>query len=339
MLRKSLVIKQDFYPAWRIAIIVETVRSKVGVVLKNKKKVKPDKREYTIMLVPHQAESVYSIKIPIKAVKVTAGALCAALVIATGATIHYGNIVREAQSERFELTQLRVVNGQQKQQISNLAKETTTLKQDMDRIAQLETEVRRLISSDESSSASRSGSVRVSSIHTGQGGGSQLSANQLTALVKDMKTDAKLYEQNLKSLREELVARNERLAAIPSIWPTDGDVTSRFGWRSSPWDDSSDWHPGIDIANDSGTPIYAAASGVVVHSGWYSGYGRTIEIDHGNGIITLYGHNSELEVEVGQYVQKGELISYMGSTGYSTGPHLHYEVRINGSPVNPAKFL
>ncbi len=307
--------------------------------MKNRKKVKPDKREYTIMLVPHQAESVYSVKIPIKAVKVTAGALCAALVIATGATIHYGNIVQEAKSERYELAELRVVNGQQKQQISHLAKETSLLKQDIDRIAQLEAEVRRLISSDDSGGTSRSGSGRVSVNHNGQGGGSPLSASELTVMVKDLKTNATQYEHNLQSLKDELVARNERLAAIPSIWPADGDVTSRFGWRSSPWDDSSDWHPGIDIANDSGTPIYAAASGVIVHSGWYSGYGRTIEIDHGNGIVTLYGHNSYLEAEVGQYVNKGDLIAYMGSTGYSTGPHVHYEVRVNGTPVNPAKFL
>ncbi|MGL5513487.1 MAG: M23 family metallopeptidase, partial [Sporomusa sp.] len=116
-------------------------------------------------------------------------------------------------------------------------------------------------------------------------------------------------------------------------------VTSRFGWRSSPWGRGSDWHPGIDIANDTDTPIVAAAAGIVTNSGWSGGYGKMIEIDHGNGIVTIYGHNSKLLVESGKLVKKGQPIAYMGNTGLSTGSHLHYEVRVNGTAVNPASFL
>lgn len=131
----------------------------------------------------------------------------------------------------------------------------------------------------------------------------------------------------------------EKLAATPSIWPTNGQVTSSFGWRTSPWGGGSELHPGIDIANSMGTPIFATADGVVVQSGWAGGYGNIVQIDHGNGIETIYGHNSRVAVSVGQAVKKGQVISYLGSTGRSTGPHVHYEVRVNGTAVDPIRFL
>ena len=102
----------------------------------------------------------------------------------------------------------------------------------------------------------------------------------------------------------------------------------------------SDFHPGIDIANDMGTPIVATADGVVTTAGWNDGgYGNMVDIDHGNGMSTLYGHNSELAVSAGQTVSKGQVIAYAGSTGNSTGPHVHFEVRVNGDPVNPLNYL
>ncbi|SDE50874.1 hypothetical protein SPACI_017690 [Sporomusa acidovorans DSM 3132] len=130
-----------------------------------------------------------------------------------------------------------------------------------------------------------------------------------------------------------------KLATTPSIWPTSGEVTSGFGWRSSPWGDGSEMHPGIDIANSIGSPIFATADGVVVQSGWAGGYGNIVHIDHGNGIETIYGHNSRVSVSVGQSVKKGQIIAYSGNTGRSTGPHAHYEVRVNGTAVDPIRFL
>ncbi|VBB05894.1 peptidase m23 [Lucifera butyrica] len=131
----------------------------------------------------------------------------------------------------------------------------------------------------------------------------------------------------------------EGLANTPSIWPVSGALTSGFGWRNSPWEDGSEFHPGIDIAVNMGTPVVATADGKVIKSGWSGGYGNIVEIDHGNGIETIYGHNSQIAVSVGQNVKKGQIISYSGSTGNSTGPHVHYEVRINGTAVDPFKFL
>lgn len=138
---------------------------------------------------------------------------------------------------------------------------------------------------------------------------------------------------------EKMARSNDKLATRPSIWPTGGEVTSGFGWRNSPLGDGKELHAGIDIANNMDTPIVATADGEVVQSGWSGGYGNIVQIDHGNGIATIYGHNSRVAVNVGQSVRKGQVISYMGSTGKSTGPHAHYEIRVNGNAVDPVSFM
>lgn len=138
---------------------------------------------------------------------------------------------------------------------------------------------------------------------------------------------------------------NQRLVASRSLigqfgnrvgslsWPAAGQISSPFGIRGY------SFHPGMDICNNVGTPIHAAKGGVVVSSGWMGGYGNAIDVDHGGGIVTRYGHCSKLLVPVGKKVEAGEQIALMGSTGYSTGPHVHFEVRIQGRAVNPAGFL
>ena len=123
------------------------------------------------------------------------------------------------------------------------------------------------------------------------------------------------------------------------IWPISGPITSEFGWRTHPIFGSARFHSGLDIGGDYGMPIYAAASGVVIESGWIGGYGNTVMIEHGNGIVTLYGHNESLAVGVGQSVNQGDVIAYCGSTGNSTGPHCHFEVRLGGEPVSPWDYL
>lgn len=122
-------------------------------------------------------------------------------------------------------------------------------------------------------------------------------------------------------------------------WPCSGLITSPFGYRTHPIFGTTIFHAGIDIGVDYGTPIHAADSGVVVYSGWISGYGNAVIIDHGGGVSTLYGHNQSLAVSEGQSVSKGSVIAYAGSTGNSTGPHCHFEVDVNGSPVNPMGYL
>jgi murein DD-endopeptidase MepM/ murein hydrolase activator NlpD len=117
------------------------------------------------------------------------------------------------------------------------------------------------------------------------------------------------------------------------IWPVSGPITSPFGWR---W---GRMHQGIDIGVPSGTPIHAAAAGTVIYCGWESGYGNLVVIDHGGNLATAYGHQSAIASTCGQYVAQGDVIGYVGCTGHCTGPHLHFEVRINGEPVDPLGYL
>jgi murein DD-endopeptidase MepM/ murein hydrolase activator NlpD len=122
-------------------------------------------------------------------------------------------------------------------------------------------------------------------------------------------------------------------------WPVTGTITSPFGWRSNPFGGGPEFHQGLDIAAPTGTAVTAAASGTVIMAQWYGGYGNYILIDHGGGYSTGYGHLSAMYVSVGQAVQRGQAIGAVGSTGQSTGPHLHFEVRIAGKPVDPAPRL
>ena len=122
-------------------------------------------------------------------------------------------------------------------------------------------------------------------------------------------------------------------------WPISGPITSPFGWRVHPISGSRRFHSGLDIGGDYGMAVHAAADGTVIYSGWISGYGNAVIIDHGGGITTLYGHNQSLSVSVGQSVSRGQVIAACGSTGNSTGPHCHFEVRQNGEPVSPYNYL
>ena len=142
-------------------------------------------------------------------------------------------------------------------------------------------------------------------------------------------------EQRLRGTKE----RPTWLPTGSFRWPVSGSLTSRFGGRKSPGGIGSTNHKGIDIANRRGTPIYAADGGTVIYAGWMRGYGYLVQISHGNGVVTYYGHNSSLTVSVGQHVYKGQQIAKMGSTGNSTGNHCHFEIRVNGVAKNPLNYL
>lgn len=128
-------------------------------------------------------------------------------------------------------------------------------------------------------------------------------------------------------------------AETPNIWPVAGPISSYYGYRTSPGGIGSTFHEGVDIAGDYGTPISATAAGIVTQAGWVGGYGYLVEVKHADGIVTRYGHNSAVLVYEGQHVDQGSMIALMGSTGNSTGPHCHYEVRIHGEAVDPMYFL
>jgi len=130
-----------------------------------------------------------------------------------------------------------------------------------------------------------------------------------------------------------------RMAASPTLWPVEGRVNSSFGQRLDPFNGEGAFHRGIDISSSYGRTVVAPADGVVTFADYMGGYGRAVVLDHGHGITTLYGHLSNMPVMAGQTVRRGETIGFVGLSGRATAPHLHYEVRINGVPVNPYKYL
>lgn len=168
------------------------------------------------------------------------------------------------------------------------------------------------------------------------------------ALAEKAKLDAE-YEELQRNSQEitAMIQRMEeegRLAAQAHgtgqfMWPVNGEITSPFGWRVHPIWGTQIFHAGLDIGADYGEPVHAADSGTVVYAGWMGGYGNAVMIDHGGGMVTLYGHNSSITVGEGQQVGRGETIALAGSTGNSTGPHCHFEVRIHGEVTNPLQYL
>jgi len=127
---------------------------------------------------------------------------------------------------------------------------------------------------------------------------------------------------------------------LPSTWAHLGKINNEFGFRRNPFGGRAyEFHPGMDIDGERGEDVQASANGTVISAGYKGGYGNMVQIDHGNGLTTCYGHMSKLEAEVGETVTRGQLIGYIGSTGRSTGPHLHFELRLNDKPINPRHFL
>ncbi len=157
-------------------------------------------------------------------------------------------------------------------------------------------------------------------------------ANQINLSTQRQKAN---FEDLLNSLNK----KRNLLAATPSIRPAQGWISSTFGYRSSPFTGKREFHSGLDIANKMGKKIVATANGVVSDAGEKMFIGKMVMIDHGHGIVTKFGHMDKIFVKKGEEVKRGEVIGLMGNTGRSTGPHVHYEVRINGTPVNPERYI
>lgn len=165
------------------------------------------------------------------------------------------------------------------------------------------------------------------------------SLDQLHALRSSALSGATMVGLTMGLTRNATTADWIRANAAPNLWPVQGQVTGSFGQRIDPFNGEGAFHSGVDIGTGYGTPIIAPADGVVTLTEVLGGYGKAIMIDHGNGISTRYGHLSGFAVAAGQHVHRGDVIGYVGESGRSTGPHLHYEVRINDIPVNPYKYL
>lgn len=224
-------------------------------------------------------------------------------------------------------------------QLTGLAEELAAVRDDLQRVQQFDTKLRVMVKKD----------VGVDDLPQGGTGGAgpgyiplhryELATRQMRAFLKELAQETRMEEIRQQELMLAMRENRGKLAVTPSIWPTEGFVTSKFGYRSSPFTGQSSFHKGLDIAAPTGTPIYAPARGKVSAAGTDGAYGLSVDISHGGGLSTKFGHMSKILVKAGQEVERGQLIGHVGSTGRVTGPHLHYEVRINGVPTNPYAYI
>ena len=146
-------------------------------------------------------------------------------------------------------------------------------------------------------------------------------------------------ESELRRLPDSYTTRSILQSALPTLMPVRGYPSDGFGYRSDPFTGKREFHPGVDISAPRGAKVVATSDGEVTHAGWHHGYGRLVNLRHRFGIVTRYGHLAEINVKVGQKVQRGDIVGYVGSTGRTTGVHLHYEIQLGGRPLNPVRFF
>lgn len=314
----------------------------------------------------------YSLRLTKKQLYIVAGVLLAVVVICLGLGIW--GITRQA-----ELVQLRQRTELQKEQLKLLQQKTDILDKKMQTLDQLDQEIRQMVKGSESGAVPQGGGESQTPTAANSddsadphgvdnaNGGEVKTVNQMPAKANVVALSAKLSSidhraqqrmaslfmlrsilrdgagQTIRDLQQIAFAPGNATAAnatMPSIWPAKGVITSTFGGREDPVYGGGAFHEGLDIASDYGTPIVATAAGTVTFAGYTDGgYGNLVEIDHGNGFVTRYGHTSVVLVHAGMKVNQGQQIALMGSTGKSTGSHVHYEVVVNGSAVDPLLFL
>lgn len=269
---------------------------------------------------------------------VAIGAAALVFVMATQFIYDY----RENLSKVRELHVLRNRVSEQNLTLYNLNAKFESLETEVERIRTLDARVRSLIHINESlrPGGKRSGAgVGIGGAETPETSPADRMDSLLEFRYDQLKETLLVDGKNLEVICERLDARRTYLESLPSLWPARGVLASGFGVRVSPFTDTKVFHQGLDIGAPIGSPARAAGGGRVVRSGYESLYGNLVVIDHANGYRTVYGHLSERLAEEGDVVQRGELIGKVGRTGRTTGPHLHYEVHVNGLPVNPIRFL
>lgn len=261
-------------------------------------------------------------------------------------------------ARQAEVVQLRQQTQLQTEQLKLLQKKTDALDKKLETLDQLDQEIRNMVKgSEQGTPAQGGGESETPKPLSSDDSDKELTPAQMSAKLSRMDAQIQRRLASFYMLRSVLkdgvgadiaAMQSVNFAAsvtgsntrTPSIWPTTGVITSDFGIRVDPVYGGQAYHEGIDIADDYGTQVVATAAGTVTFAGpTDGGYGNLVEIDHGNGIVTRYGHNSVVLVSPGQQVRQGDVISLMGSTGKSTGSHLHYEVDVNGTPVDPIVFL
>ncbi|WP_156826953.1 M23 family metallopeptidase [Geopsychrobacter electrodiphilus] len=286
-------------------------------------------RRFTLMYIPDSGKRT-------RRYLVTHRLIISALAVASVCVLVLGYICVDyyrLQLDQQQFTRLLIENSEQRQQLSHLTRSFGELQRDVVVMAGAEARVRESLGPDASV---------PKAVPVGIGGALETSATDMTALQKqinDLRLAIDLRRESQEEVRDLLNDKHSLASATPEGWPTKGWLTSYFGMRESPYSGEPKMHEGLDIGANIGTSVTATADGVVVKATTEPGFGKVVMIDHGYGYRTIFGHNSKLMVTPGMRVKRGDKISEVGNTGRSTGPHLHYEVRLNGVPIDPRKFL
>jgi len=293
------------------------------------------KRFYTCIIVPNASSRLHKLRIPEQALYALALVGVISFFTAVGLGFTYTRMaVRTA-----DFDHLQSENQELRIEKKNLEVSTLKLNSKVSELESLSEKLTKVLESD--AFFKKLGNPKIK----GLGGSTvdystkELLSSNATKNVSVIKDRADTLEVRFKSLQEIAESRLKLIRFTPTTWPVRGSIGSSFGVRSDPFTGEPERHTGIDILGRSGTAIHSPADGSVIYSQRQSDYGNLLVIDHGNGLTTRYGHLSKFAVRSGQRVKKGDLIGYVGSTGRSTAPHLHYEVRLNDRPVNPRTYL
>lgn len=291
------------------------------------------KRFYTLMIVPDRDSSTKRYRISQRLVFGVVGSMAAFAAVLVGFGIHYVALLDRAHDNRL----LRDENAQLRGQLLHVREKIAHIDQTLDRVERFDQKLRALTSlNDERNLAI--GPLELPE-HERSVGAAEIEDEDLGGKLESLVGEAERNERSLAELQRYFEDQKSLLASTPSIWPARGWVTSDFGSRLDPYTAKRVMHQGMDIANRHGTPVIAPADGVVVFAGVEGAYGKVVVLDHGFGLKTRYAHLSEYHVGRGDKVTRGQEIGAIGNTGRSTGPHLHYEVRVNGISQNPRKFI
>ena len=289
-----------------------------------------ESRDVTLLVLPPDGATSWTLRFPVHL-------LGAGFVLWTVLTLYAGFL----SARQADYWLLKADNAVMRLKMAAINEEVGKSKESLERAQEADRRLRALLDLPNRRAIIETGSGTELAAKDGAGGPAP--ADRLD-LLRELRQLRQASESSLASFGEietHLAAQRERLRATPIGWPAPGRVSSRYGYRFSPYggEDADEFHPGLDIANALGTPITATAEGVVRRAGWTRGYGRMILLEHAKGYATLYGHASQLLVKPGQTVSRGQIIAKMGSTGRSTGSHVHYEVWSRGRTVDPKRFL
>ncbi len=298
------------------------------------------KEFYTVLIVPSPTSKPHRFTVTKRGIKIGVTTLAALLV---AVVILFVQFARMAQ-DHTELTTLRRESHSQKLQLQSFASGITDLKKQMTRLKELDAKLRVITDIGPPPQAAQlmgqGGQEEPGLDEASQSGQRQEDlVNTMEHDLRRLQAEGAVRELSFEELTETMKDKRSLWAATPSIWPVRGWLTSGFGSRVSPFTGNPDTHNGIDVAARRDTPVVAPAAGVVAYEGFDSGLGKMVKVAHGYGMQSMYGHLAKTNVKIGQKVKRGDVIGLVGSTGLSTGPHLHYEVYINGVAVNPLRYI